>query len=114
MKRIALLCLVFFFAYVGPLWAAADMGCTVENDYGRRYTGTLLDSADGLVIFNMGQAIAGEVVHPPTLSRHGLKGVKNGDAIEATWLGGQKFRLLHTASGKSVTILFQKDKVKQK
>ena len=69
MKRIALLsvlCMVFFLASVGPLWAPADIGCIVDNDYNRQYTGAVFSATNGVVTFPMGQAITGQVINPTT------------------------------------------------
>jgi hypothetical protein len=117
MKRIALfsmLCMVIFFALIGPLWAPATIDCNVENSYDRQYTGATFSAGNGLVTFPMGQAITGQVMNPTTLAKRGLKGAKKGDEIQATWKGGQKFTFLHVPSGKSVEITFPKDKVKLK
>jgi hypothetical protein len=117
MKRIALssaVYMVVFLASVGPLWAPAGIVCFVDNDYGRQYTGATFSATNGSVSFPMGQAIAGQVMNPTTLARHGFTGVKKGDEIQATWQGGQKFTFMHVPSGKSVEITFPKDKVKLK
>lgn len=114
MIRKTVVCVILLLGLAGTLWAPSLIGCEVDDDYNRQYTGASFAATDGPVTFPKGEAITGEVVNPTALARHGFEGVKKGDAVEATWLGGQKFRFLHTASGKSVEIIFPKDKVKLK
>jgi len=114
MIRKAVLGVILLLGLAGPLWAMTIL--TVEGDFmmGRQYTGVALAATDGVVIFTQGLQVAGEVFNPTTLASHGLKDLKEGEAIEATYLGGQKVRLLHVESGRSVEIMFPRDYFKQK
>ncbi|MBE0549439.1 MAG: hypothetical protein IH627_17655 [Rubrivivax sp.] len=95
----------------GLLVAPVGVDCIVDDSYDRQYTGVGFEAPSGQVTFPIGQAVTGQVVSPGVLGRHGLTGTRPGDAIEATWQGGQRFTFKHPASGRSVTIVFPNDKV---
>jgi hypothetical protein len=85
---------------------------STEDYFCRQYTGVSLSQAGGEWWIAEGQSLTGQVVNAATLARHGLEGLSQGDEVTVTWLGGTKFKFLHAASGKSVEIVFPKDKVK--
>jgi len=112
MKRRALLCGLLTLMLAIPLWAYVEVD---TGDYwSRQFTGVKLPAAEGVVTFRENEPLAGEVIDAAKLMSRGLKAVKKGDAIEATWLGGEKFKFMHVPSGKSIEIIFPKDKLKKK
>jgi hypothetical protein len=46
-----------------------------------------------------GQTLTAKVGNPAALAKLGLKGAKNGQAVEVTWHGQDRFSLLHVPSG---------------
>jgi hypothetical protein len=108
-RRASVLCGLFILMLAVPLWAYAQVG--THDSFLRQFTGVKLPAANGVVMFGENQPVIGEVVNEAVLMGRGLKGVKNGDAVEATWLGGEKFKLMHIPSGKSIEIVFPKDKL---
>jgi|WetSurMetagenome_2_1015567.scaffolds.fasta_scaffold1263037_1 hypothetical protein len=112
MKRRALLCGLLTLTLAIPLWAYVQVG--VEDSYARQFTGVKLPATEGVSTFRQNEPLAGEVIDAAKLMSHGLKAVKKGDAIEVKWLGGEKFKFMHIPSGKSVEIVFPKDKLKKK
>jgi hypothetical protein len=112
MKRRALLCGLLTLMLAIPLWAYVEVD--VADSWSRQFTGVKLPATEGMVTFHENEPLTGEVIDAVKLMSHGLKAVKKGDAAEATWLGGEKFKLMHIPSGKSVEIVFPKDKLKKK
>jgi hypothetical protein len=112
MKRRAVLYAVLFMAMALALPAPTVI--TVEGDFmmGREITGVALPQTGGIWTIAEGQSLTGQVVSVTTLAKHGLEGLKNGDRVTMSWLGENRFKLMHAASGKSVEIVFPKDKVR--
>jgi hypothetical protein len=57
-----------------------------------------------------GQMIEGTVALPMALARHGLNGVKKGDAVQVTFIRDRRFKLMHVPSGASVEITYRPKK----
>jgi hypothetical protein len=53
-----------------------------------------------------GQTIAATVALPEVLARHGLRGAKDGEAVQVTYIRDYRFKLMHVPSGRSVEITY--------
>ena len=49
-----------------------------------------------------GQTLTAKVVNPAALAKLGLKGTKNGEALQVTWHGKNSFSFLHVPSGRKL------------
>ena len=54
------------------------------------------------VNFAEGQTLTAKVVNATVLAKLGLKGAKNGEALQVTWHGKNSFSFLHVPSGRKL------------
>jgi hypothetical protein len=113
-RRAFIVCGLFILMSAVPVWAYVEV--LIEPDWCQQFTGVNLPATDhGFVRFGKNEPVIGKVVDADRLMSYGLKGVKNGDEIKATWLGpGKNFKFTHPPSGTSVEIVFPQDKLKVK
>jgi hypothetical protein len=87
---------------VAPAWGI-QVGC---QDY-MTQVGVRLATGEARVEFADGQTMSAEVVNVATLARHGLKGIKKGDAVQVTHIKDSRFKLMHVPSGRAVEITYR-------
>ena len=88
--------LVIAVATALPLAAA-----TFDNAKFAQATGVRLDGG-AKVNINEGQTLTAKVVNVAALAKIGLKGARNGEAVEVTSQGKKGFSFLHVPSGRRV------------
>ena len=78
-----------------PLASAAQ--CDVKRF--EQATGLRLPGNEAKIAWNQGETLTGTITNIAFLTGRGLKGLKKGDAVEATYLGKRSFKFLHVPSG---------------
>jgi hypothetical protein len=81
-----------------PLASAAQ--CDVKRF--EQATGLLLPGGEAKVSWNPGEMLTATVRSVAFLAGKGLKGLKNGDAVEVTYLGKRQCTFVHVPSGRKL------------
>jgi hypothetical protein len=92
------------------LMALPAWGIHVEFQDFIAQVGVRLGDGQGQMEFAPDQMIAGAVALPMVLARHGLRGVKEGEAVQVTFIRDRRFKLMHVPSGVSVEITYRPKK----
>lgn len=108
MKRTHLLYALLMLAALVALPAWAITVLTVEGDFMSNQVGVRLGSPR--VTLEEGQTITATVALPAVLARQGLKATKEGEAVQITFLGNNRLKLMHVPSGQSIEITYRPKK----
>jgi hypothetical protein len=101
MKHLFFAIALVMLVYV-PYASAIPIEMDDINGFMSKNVGASLTGQAGKITVNEGQTLNGIIENAKILTGKGMKGVKNGDAIKATYMGKNTWKFVHVPTGQQL------------